>query len=105
MELKQLQEGVAEHCKLYGEEYGIRMDEEFSVLKLGEEYGEFIQAYMIHKKMARPAKLKEPDKSLEEMGKELADVLGCTLYLAHILGIDIEGQLNKKWSRRINTKT
>ena len=105
MELKQLQAGVGEHCRRYGEEYGVRMDEEFAVLKLGEEYGEFIQAYMIHKKMARPAKHKDEAESLQEAGKELADVLGCTLYLAHLLNIDIETELNKKWNRHLTNKT
>jgi NTP pyrophosphatase (non-canonical NTP hydrolase) len=105
MELKQLQAGVAEHCQLYGQEFGVKMDEEFATLKLGEEYGEFIQAYMIHKKLARPAKLKDESESIKDVGKELADVLGCTLYLAHLLNIDIEAELNKKWHRRVSTNT
>ena len=97
MEFKQLQEKIVQNALRYGKEFGVDIDKEFATLKLVEEVGEFAQALLIHEKKSRPEKFLEEEKSKEELAKELADVVGMAIVNAHLLGIDIESALEKKW--------
>ena len=100
MEFKDIEKKVVETAKDYGEKYNIKMDEDFAILKFQEEFGEFIKSYVIHKKKCRPEKYLSEEKSKEELSKELADVVGSAMFSAHLLGIDLEDAINKKWINR-----
>jgi len=100
MEFKELQEKMLKTADKYGERYNININEDFALLKLYEEVGEFAQAVLIHRKQSRPEKFLSEEKSKEELGKELADVVGMAVLNAHLLNIDLEDAIIKKWVDR-----
>lgn len=97
MEFQELQKLVVANALNYGEKYNVKIDEDFAILKLYEELGEFSQAMLIHRRKSRPEKHLPEELSKEEVAKELADVLGMTIVTANLLGIDLEKALDKKW--------
>ncbi len=76
---------------------GIKMDDDYLIMKISEELGEFIQSYIIHKKMCRPEKYKDEEDSKKEMAKELSDVIALIFAIADKFDIDLEEALEKKW--------
>ena len=100
MEFKELQEKVFRNALDYGQRYNVEIDEDFALLKLYEEVGEFAQAVLVHRKKSRPEKHLPEEKSKEELGKELSDVVGLAIVNAHLLGIDLEDAIIKKWINR-----
>jgi NTP pyrophosphatase (non-canonical NTP hydrolase) len=97
MELKQLQAKAAKRFLGNLKRDNIEASEDYLILKLTEELGEFVQSYLIHKKRCRPVKYVEVKKSKRELSKELADVLGIILVIAKTMKIDVEEALVKKW--------
>jgi len=100
MDFKKLQDKVVENAMNYGKRYNIEIDEDFALLKLYEEVGEFAQAVLIHQKKSRPEKHVSKKVSKEELGKELADVVGMAIVNAHLLKIDLEKAIDKQWINR-----
>jgi NTP pyrophosphatase (non-canonical NTP hydrolase) len=100
MELKQLQKRASEVFLKNLKRDGIKVSEDYLILKITEELGEFIQSYLIHKKRCRPGKYLPSKKSEREISKELADVLGIILVIAKTMKIDVEEALVKKWITR-----
>ena len=100
MEFKELQNKITENALAYGKKYDIKVDEDFALLKLYEEVGEFAQAVLVYKKKSRPEKYVSEEIAKEELAKELADVMGMVIVNAHFLNIDLEEALNKKWLKR-----
>ncbi len=97
MEFKKLQNKIIENAVNYGKKYNVQIDEDFALLKLYEEVGEFAQAVLIHRKKSRPEKYVSAETSKKELAKELADIIGITIVNAHLLEIDLEEAINKKW--------
>ena len=97
MEFKELQEKIITNAESYGKKYGVKIDEDFALLKLYEEVGELAQAVLIHRKKSRPEKHLPEEKSRAELAHELADVLGMVVVNAHLMGVDLEDAVNKKW--------
>lgn len=97
MDFNELQEKVFQNAINYGKKYGLKIDEDFAILKLYEEVGELAQAILIHKKKCRPEKIKTHEESKKELSKELADVLGMVIVNARLLGIDLNEAVDKKW--------
>jgi len=97
MEFKELQEQVFQNALKYGKDHNIQIDEDFALLKLYEEVGEFAQAVLIHRKKSRPEKHVSEEISKKELAKELADVVGVAIVNAKLLGIDLEDAIDKKW--------
>lgn len=97
MKFKDLENEVIQNALRYGKEYDVEIDEDFALLKLYEEVGEFAQAVLIHRKKSRPEKHVSTDISKKEMAKELADIVGMAMVNAHLLGIDLEEAIDKKW--------
>ncbi len=102
MEFKKLQQGVLERIKEYSKEYNVQIDEEFALLKLAEEVGEFYQAVLIHRKKCRPEKFVSEKESRKFVSKELADIFANITLNADFLGIDLEQaikekSINKEW--------
>ena len=100
MEFKDLQDSVINCAVIYGKKYNVKIDEDFALIKLYEEVGEFSQAVLIHRKKRRPKKHVAKNISKREVAKELADVVGMAIVNAHLLGIDLEEAINKKWITR-----
>ena len=100
MEFKELQEKVIANAEDYGKKYNIKIDEDFALFKLYEEVGELAQSVLIHRKKCRPEKYLPEEKSKEELAKELADVLGMVIVNAHLLDIDLEKSIDKKWIKK-----
>ena len=105
MEFKEIKEKVIKTAENYCEKYNVKLDEDFAILKLYEEVGELSQDILIHRKKCRPEKYVSQEKSKEELGKELADVLGILITLSHLLDIDLEDALNKKWIERVKEQS
>jgi NTP pyrophosphatase (non-canonical NTP hydrolase) len=97
MEFKELQQKIVKNALDYGKRHDLEIDEEFALVKLFEEVGELAQAILIHKKKCRKVKLVSEDISKKELSKELADVVGMAIVNAHVLGIDLEDAIDKKW--------
>ncbi|MEK7202922.1 MAG: pyrophosphatase [Patescibacteria group bacterium] len=97
MDFKKLQNKVVQTAVNYGKKYNIQIDEDFALLKLYEEVGEFTKAVLIHRKKSRSEKHVSEKISKKELAKELADVVGVTIVIAYLLGIDLENAINKKW--------
>ena len=97
MEFKDIERKVVENAISYGREYNIEIDEDFALIKLYEEIGELSQAILIHRKKSRPEKHLQEDVSKKEIAKELADVVGMAMVNAHLLGINLEDAISKKW--------
>ena len=97
MDFKELQTKVIKNAKRYCKKYNIKLDEDFALLKLYEEVGEFAQDILIHRKKCRSEKYLTEKKSKEEIAKELADILGVLIVNAYLLGIDLEEAISKKW--------
>jgi NTP pyrophosphatase (non-canonical NTP hydrolase) len=102
MDFKTLQTKVIETAMDYGKKYNIKIDEQFAILKLFEEVGELAQASLIHKKMSRPEKHVEEHISKNELAKEISDVVGLAIVYAHLLDIDLEDAIIKKWVNRMH---
>jgi NTP pyrophosphatase (non-canonical NTP hydrolase) len=97
MELKQLQ-GKASKVFLNNlKRDNIKASEDYLILKLTEEFGEFVQSYLVHKKRCRLIKYMSLQKSKKELSKELADVLGLVFVIAQTSKINLEEALIKKW--------
>lgn len=100
MELKQLQDKITEIFLSNSKRDRIDVNDDYLMLKITEELGEFVQSYIVHKKKCRPEKFLSPDESKKEMAKELSDVIGLALVISDILEIDLEEALIKKWITR-----
>ena len=97
MDFRELQQKVIKNALEYGERHDVKIDDEFALIKLFEEVGEFAQAVLIHRKKCRKEKLVSGDASKKELSKELADVVGMAIVNAHVLDIDLEDAIYKKW--------
>ncbi len=100
MEFNEIKKGVYKNAKRYGKKYDIEIDEEFVMLKLFEEVGEFSEAVLTYKKKSRPEKYKSKEKSKDNLAKELADVIGMAMVVAEVYDIDVEDVIKSKWLKR-----
>lgn len=97
MKFKDIEKAVIQNAVRYGKKYNVEIDQDFALIKLYEEVGEFAQAVLIHRKKSRPEKHVTEEVSKNELAKELADIVGMAIVNAHLLGIDLEDAINKKW--------
>lgn len=100
MELKELQDQVTKIFLANLKRDDIKLSNDYLVMKLTEELGEFVQSVIIHKRDCRPQKYLSPEESKKEMAKELSDVLGLVLVIANTFDLNIEEALTKKWITR-----
>jgi NTP pyrophosphatase (non-canonical NTP hydrolase) len=100
MEFKQLQNKASKVFLDNLKRDNIEASDDYLVLKITEEFGEFVQSYLVHKKRCRPEKYLSAQKSKRAVSKELADVLGIIFVIAKNLKIDVEEALVKKWITR-----
>lgn len=100
MDFSNVQKKVIQNALNYGERYNVVIDEDFSLLKLSEEVGELAQAVLIRRKKCRPEKFVSEEESRRNVAKELADVVGMAMVTAHLMGINLEEAIDKKWISR-----
>lgn len=97
MEIKQLQDKISKVFLDNAKRDNIEIDDNYLVLKLTEELGEFVQSYIVHQKKCRPEKYLSKEESKRELSKELSDVLGLIFIISKKFNIDIEEVLVKKF--------
>ena len=100
MQFSELQTEINKNMDRYSQYNNITVDENWAVLKLLEEMGEFSQSIIIHRRQSRPEKFLPETESKQEIAKELADVVGIAIVCAKLFDIDLEEALNKKWIKR-----
>ncbi len=101
MDFKELEKKVIKNAERYCRECGIKLDEDFALLKLYEEVGELAQNILIHRKKCRKEKYLSKEKSKDELAKEMADILGMLIVVSYVLEIDMEEAIKKKWINRL----
>jgi len=97
MDFKELEQKILDNAKRYEQNHQVKVDLDFSLLKLIEEVGELYQAIMIHQKKSRPEKHLPEQESHNQLAEELSDVVGMAIVLADRLGVDVEKALLDKW--------
>ncbi len=97
MEIKQLQKKASRVFINNLKKDNINLTDDYLIIKLTEELGEFVQSYLIHKKMCRSVKFISKRESKKELAKELSDVLGLVFVIAQTTNVDLEKALVKKW--------
>lgn len=100
MQLNKLQDEISKIFLNNAKRDNLKVDEDYLVMKISEELGEFVQSYLVHKKRCRPEKYMKNKDSHREMSKELSDVVGLAFVLSKTLKIDLEKALVKKWITR-----
>jgi NTP pyrophosphatase (non-canonical NTP hydrolase) len=96
MEISTLQDEVEAVSEFYADRHGIDRTDDWLMLKLGEEVGELMQAYL-----ARSGQARDKGRSAEQLEQdfraELADVLAHALLIAERFDVDIESEVDRKW--------
>jgi NTP pyrophosphatase (non-canonical NTP hydrolase) len=100
MEFKELQDKITDIFISNLKRDEINISDDYLILKINEELGEFVQSYIVHKKDCRPAKFLSPEESKKEMAKELSDVIGLAFVISKHFNIDLEEAMVKKWITR-----
>ena len=93
--LEALTDQLAQVSDVYARRHGIRRDDDWYVLKLQEEVGEAVQAYL-----GLTGRQRAPRETAQEkmrLGDELADCLGQVLLIARRHGIDMDSAVERKW--------
>lgn len=101
MTFEEIQSGILKVARVYGEKFNVNIDQDFAILKLYEEVGEFAQAVLIHRKKSKPEKYKSEKETKERLGEELADIIGMAIVNADLFGIDIESSIKEKWLNKV----
>ncbi len=97
MEINKLQEKITKIFLANLERDNIKISNDYLLIKLTEEIGEFMQSVIIHNRDCRPEKYISSEESKQNMAKELSDVLALTLVIAKTFDINIEEAMTKKW--------
>ena len=99
MEFKELQKAMSVSWARYRKKHGIEepVKRDDTVMKLGEEYGEFVQAYLISKGYSKKSKRLPKDEAEKKVAAELVDVIAAAILTAEVFGIDVEEGLIRDW--------
>lgn len=97
MELKEIQKQISETFLQYLENDKIALDDDYLMLKIGEEVGELMQSYLIYKKRCRQEKYLPEEEAKKGFAKELADVIGLVFSIATVMDVDLDEAIDKKW--------
>lgn len=100
MEITQLSEDAEKISQRYAERHGFDRNSAWFLLKLQEEVGELTQAYLMKTGQGR-AKGRTPEELEAGFRAEFADVLCQLLLLARHHGVDVPGEVARKWLVRL----
>jgi NTP pyrophosphatase (non-canonical NTP hydrolase) len=101
MTFQEMQKGVLTVADTYSKRFGITIDQNFALLKLYEEVGEYAQAVLIHRKKSKPEKRRPEAESKKLLAEELADIIGLAIMNADLFEIDLEKAVKEKWLDRM----
>lgn len=96
MDTQELTDVVVKIKNLYKERFGVEHDAELYLLKLQEELGELVQAYLDDSGRGRIRSTNKAE-SRQKLIDELADVYAYVLLLARELNIDPDKAVEEKW--------
>jgi NTP pyrophosphatase (non-canonical NTP hydrolase) len=96
MDIKTLTNEIEEVSKKYTSKFNIKRDDDWYILKLQEEVGELMQAYLMLTKRARQKDM-NGEEIRDKFQKEVADVLGQILLISNNFKIDLEKVVEEKW--------
>lgn len=97
MDIQKLQKEIVQIMHIYAEKHEVEMDTDFGVKKLAEEFGEYVQATLIHQKKCKKEKRLSEAESKKLIAHELADIIGLALFNAHLFNIDVQQAMEEKW--------
>lgn len=101
--LKETQEALAKVSDIYARRFGIQRSDDWYLLKIQEELGELVAAYLKVSQRAR-TKTQEQAALRKNLEHELADTLAMTLLFAKNQRIDIDLALEEKWLHYLDEK-
>lgn len=81
---------------MYADSFDIERDSNWFMIKLSEEMGELMQAYLKVQNQARVGET-TPSERFAQFEDEAADVLGQLLLLANHFNMDLETAVQRKW--------
>ncbi|MCI0156643.1 pyrophosphatase [Leifsonia shinshuensis] len=96
MEIVALQDEVEEVSAFYAQRHDITRTDDWFLLKLGEEVGELMQAYLARSGQTRDKGRTELQR-VEDFRAELSDVLAQVLLIARRFDVDLEAEVARKW--------
>ena len=96
MDIKTLTNEIEEVSKKYTSKFDIKRDDDWYILKLQEEVGELMQAYLMLTKRARQKNMSDTEIR-DKFEKEVADVLGQLLLISNNFNINLEKVVEEKW--------
>ena len=99
-ELASLQSECEKVMKVYCERFAIDATDDWQILKLQEELGELVSAWLKLTGRGRH-KIADEAQARSDFEDELADCLGFILLIAGRHQIDLAGRLERKWFARI----
>lgn len=95
MELKELQEKVVSVIENYSKTHGVAITKDLALIKLYEELWEFTKEFVLY-----TGKWRNKGDSLEitkeKLSHEFADFFCSSLFLAHLLDIDMKTAIEEK---------
>lgn len=97
MDFNELQQRVTSNFSKSLERDAIKTNNDYFLVKIGEEVGELMQAYLVYTKQCRPEKYLADEEAKKALAKELADVVGLAFMIAKVLGVDLQEAIEKKW--------
>ena len=97
MLFSELCQKVLEVYDQYAQENQIPVDQDYAILKLVEEVGEFSQAVIIQRGMCRAEKRLSAKLAQRAVANELSDILGLTILVADRIGVDLQAAIRDKW--------
>ena len=104
--LADLTERLEAVSALYARKFAVERDADWFALKLTEEVGELMQAFLVATGRTRPRAVATetsdgatavPDGAGAALADEVADVLAHLLLLARSQGVDVEAAVRRKW--------
>ncbi|MFB9949567.1 pyrophosphatase [Rhizobium puerariae] len=93
--LTALAEILEDISRRYAETFSIERDGDWFALKLQEEVGELTAAWL--RATSRSRRASDDDENFQNLGDEIADVIGHALLMARHNGIDIDAAIARKW--------
>jgi NTP pyrophosphatase (non-canonical NTP hydrolase) len=99
MRFHELCRKVLEVYDQYAAENRIVVSEDYAILKLVEEVGEFAQAVIIQRGMSKAQKRLPAREAQRAVAAELSDILGLTILVADRIGVDLQEAIREKWLR------
>ncbi len=104
MELRQIQEKVEAVSRIYARNCDVRRDDDWYFLKMQEETGELLQAWLRLTGRGRQ-KGETGEQIREQLEDELADCLAQVFLIAERFDVDVEKAITRKWFKYLPDST